>query len=311
MNLFEIIVQKQKAIIIDGALGTQIQKNGYDVNDSLWSAKFLNKNPDVIKEVHRQYLNAGADIIITSSYQASIEGFLQKGFSKEEAIRLIKLSINIAKDTRDEFWKINKKENRIKPLVAASIGPYGAYLADGSEYSGNYKISDEKLKEFHKERLELILEEKPDLLAIETIPILKEVKLIVEVLKELENIPTWVCFSAKDENTTNSNDDIKECMNFLQNQNCIDAVGINCTAPQYIPQLIENIKSVCTKPIVAYPNGGSRYNPTTKVWERGDISSSEYAKLAHLWFTKGASIIGGCCETGPKEVKEIRKILIG
>lgn len=309
MNLFEQLLQKQNAIIIDGALGTQIQKNGYDVNDSLWSAKYLNENIGVIKEVHRQYLEAGADIIISSSYQASIEGFLQKGFSKEEAKKLIKLSISIAKDTRDEFWKINN-ENRIKPLVAASIGPYGAYLADGSEYSGDYKISDEKLRGFHKERLELILEEKPDLLAIETIPILREVKLIIEVLKELEDIPTWVCFSSKDENSTNADDDINECMKYLQNQDCIDAVGINCTAPQYIPKLIENTKSECTKPIVVYPNGGTKYNPIKKVWEKGDISPSEYGKLAHLWFRKGARIIGGCCETGPKEIDQIRKKLL-
>lgn len=311
MNIIEEILQKQKAFIIDGALGTQIQKNGHDVNDSLWSAKFLNEDVSVIKEVHKEYLQAGADCIITSSYQASIEGFLKKGFSQEKAIELIKLSINIAKEVRDEFWSgFENKRSRIKPLVAASIGPYGAYLADGSEYTGDYKISDEELKDFHKRRLEIILETNPDILACETIPSFKEAKIICALLKEYSNIAAWITFSAKNESYTNAGDDIKECMTYLDKQEHISAVGINCTAPQYIPMLIENIKNVCSKPIVIYPNGGSKYNPITKLWEKGELNAQEYAKLAHLWYTKGARLIGGCCETGPEEIKCIRKTLL-
>jgi len=311
MNLFKQLLENQREIIIEGDLGTQIQKNGYDVNDSLWSAKYLDENPDVIKEVHRQYLEAGADIIITSSYQASLEGFIKKGFLKEKAIDLMKLSINIALETRDEFWKnYEEKDKRIKPLVAASIGPYGAYLADGSEYTGKYGISDEELSDFHRKRLEILISTSPDILAIETMPLLSEVKIIVKLLKEFNKIPTWVTFSAKNESTTNANDDIKECMSFLENEDCISAVGINCTAPQYIPKLIENIKLVSTKPIVVYPNGGSKYNPILKVWEKGEISALEYSKLSHLWFQKGAQIIGGCCETTPKEILNIRERLL-
>ena len=311
MNTIEEILQKQKVFILDGALGTQIQKNGHDVNDSLWSAKFLNEDTSVIKEVHKQYLEAGADCIITSSYQASIEGFLKKGFSKEKAIELIKLSINIAKEARDEFWEtFEDKQTRVKPLVAASIGPYGAYLADGSEYSGDYKISDEELKDFHKKRLEIIVETNPDILACETIPLLKEAKIISDLLKQYPHITSWITFSAKNENYTNAGDDIKECMTYLNTQEHISAVGINCTAPQYIPMLIENIKSVCSKPIVIYPNGGSRYNPITKLWERGELSAQDFAKLAYLWYTKGATVIGGCCETTPNEIEYIRKTLL-
>jgi homocysteine S-methyltransferase len=311
MNIIEEILQKQKAFILDGALGTQIQKNGHDVNDSLWSAKFLNEDVSVIKEVHKQYLQAGADCIITSSYQASIEGFLKKGFSQEKAIELIKLSINIAKEVSDEFWAgFEDKASRVKPLVAASIGPYGAYLADGSEYTGDYKISDEELKSFHKKRLEIILETNPDILACETIPSFKEAKIICDLLKEYPNIAAWITFSAKNESYTNAGDDIKECMTYLDKQEHISAVGINCTAPQYIPMLIENIKNVCSKPIVIYPNGGSKYNPITKLWERGELSAQDFAKLAHLWYTKGATVIGGCCETTPNEIECIRKILL-
>lgn len=310
MNIFEQILLKQKAIIIDGALGTQIQKNGHNVTDLLWSAKFLDENPQVIKDVHTQYLEAGADILITSSYQASIEGFLKKGFSEEKAIELLKLSINIAKETRDEFFKNSNQVNRIKPLVAASIGPYGAYLADGSEYSGNYNISNDELKKFHKRRLEILIQTKPDIYACETIPSLNEAKILCELLEEFNLTNSWITFSAKDENYTNAGDEIVEAVKFLEKSSVLGAIGINCTAPQYLPKLIENIKLHSSKAIVVYPNGGSKYNPLTKKWEKGEITPIEFAKLSHLWFTKGANIIGGCCETGPEEIKEIRKLLL-
>lgn len=310
MNIFEQILEKQKAIIIDGALGTQIQKNGYDVNDTLWTAKFLDENPQIIKDVHLQYLEAGANIIITSSYQASFEGFLKKGFSKEKAIELLKLSINIALEIRDKFWENCNKQDRIKPLVATSIGPYGAYLADGSEYSGNYNISNEELKNFHKRRLEILMQTKPDIYACETIPSFTEAKILCELLEEFNLTNSWITFSAKDENYTNADDEIVEAVKFLDKNLVLGAIGVNCTAPQYLPKLIENIKLHTSKSIVVYPNGGSKYNPLTKKWEKGEISAIEFAKLSHLWFTKGANIIGGCCETGPEEIKEIRKILL-
>lgn len=310
MNIFEQILEKQKAIIIDGALGTQIQKNGHNVSDSLWSAKFLDEDPQVIKDVHMQYLDSGADIIITSSYQASFEGFLKKGFTYEKVVELLKLSINIAIEARDEFWENNSDTNRIKPLVAASIGPYGAYLADGSEYSGNYEISDEELKNFHKKRLEVLIQTNPDIYAFETIPSLNEAKILCELIDEFNLTNSWITFSAKDDSFTNAGNEINESIKILENTKSLGAIGINCTAPQYMPKLIKNIKANTNKPIVIYPNGGSKYNPITKLWEQGEISPIEYAKMSHLWVSKGAKLIGGCCLTTPQEIKEIRKVLL-
>jgi homocysteine S-methyltransferase len=311
MSQLTDILEKQKVLILDGALGTQLQKNGYDVNDSLWSAKFLSENTEAIKQVHLEYLEAGADCIITSSYQASFEGFMKKGFSQEEAKKLIELSIEIAKDVRDDFWgNLENKNNRIKPLIAASIGPYGAFLADGSEYTGNYGISKKELTNFHKKRLDIIVNKNPDILACETMPSLEEVKILSELLKEYKELDSWITFSAKDGSVTNANDDIVQCASWLNEQKDITAIGINCTAPQFISSLIEKIKSVCNKPIVVYPNGGSAYNPITKIWEKSDTNPSEFAKMSHLWQNQGASLIGGCCETGPKEIKAIREILL-
>lgn len=310
MNIFQKILKTQNTIILDGALGTLMQEKGYNVSDSLWSARFLDENPNVIANIHKEYLQSGADCIITSSYQASIEGFLEKGFKKEKAIELIKLSIKIAIQTRDDFWdSLEDKRNRIKPLVAASIGPYGAYLANGAEYTGVYGISDAKLKEFHKKRLELIVEEKPDIIACETLPSFKEAQILCEHLKKYKNIESWICFSAKDDLSTNAGDNIIEAAKFLDTQEHISAIGINCTHPKYIASLIKKFKDNSSKPIVVYPNGGSKYNPITKKWEKAQITANEYVKMSQLWRASGATIIGGCCETGLEEIEALSKYL--
>ncbi len=309
MNQLNKILEKQKILLLDGALGTRLQEKGFDINDSLWSAKFLNENPKALQDIHTEYLNAGADCIITSTYQASIEGFVKKGFDEKTSRNLLILSINLAKEARDKFWKENRSQNRIKPLVAASIGPYGAYLADGSEYSGNYKISDEELKEFHKNRLKIVAKTNPDIFAVETIPSFKEAKIICELLKPYKDISSWISFSAKDSSFTNAGDDIETCAKYLDLQEHISAIGINCTSPQYISSLINKIKKSSSKNVVVYPNGGAKYNPITKQWESSPTDEKEFAKMANLWKNEGANIIGGCCQTGPKEIKELRKTL--
>lgn len=304
MNLFAQILEKQKICIIDGAFGTHLQNKGYDINDELWSAKFLAQNPQAISGVHKDYLEAGADCIITASYQASYEGFMKKGFSEEKAKELIQSAIFIAQKTRDEFWEEQKDKNiRPKPIVAASIGPYGAYLADGSEYSGDYKITDEALSAFHEKRLLTILETKPDILACETLPCLREAKILSELLKK-HPYPAWITLSAKDETHISSGEDITECAKYLENQEHIYAIGINCTPPQFVASLIEKIKNVCSKPIIVYPNGGAAYNPVTKLWEESHFNDT-YKALSYFWYQKGASGIGGCCGTTPKEIEQI------
>lgn len=88
MNPLTQILQKHKLVILDGALGTYLEEKGYDVKDKLWSAKFLDQNPQIIQKIHKEYLEAGAECIITASYQASYEGFMEKGFSIDEAKKL-------------------------------------------------------------------------------------------------------------------------------------------------------------------------------------------------------------------------------
>lgn len=309
MNVIDKILEKNKVLIIDGATGTWLQEKGYDVSDSLWSAKFLMENPSAISQVHKDYLEAGSDCITTLSYQATFEGFKERGLNEEESSSLLQSSVTLAIKERDLFWSKNKNNtDKAKPLVAASVGPYGAYLADGSEFRGDYSLGKEELITFHRKRMKTLLDAKPDLLACETVPCLLEAKAYVELLEEFPTANAWISFSAKDDKHINSGESIKECAKYLDSKDQVLAIGINCTAPAHIKSLINEIKEVTKKPIIVYPNGGSVYDSVSKTWSE-DSTSNSYGKMAATWKDDGASIIGGCCQTTPKDIKEIFKYL--
>lgn len=307
MNPIEKILKTYHLIILDGGLATELERKGCDINDSLWSAKILAENPSVIEKVHYDYLVSGADCIITSSYQATIDGFMKKDFSEAEATALIRQSVKIAKKARDDFWK--NPENRRKrayPLIAGSVGPYGAYLADGSEYRGDYKLSEQELINFHRSRVKILVEEGVDILAFETIPSLTEAKAITKLLEEFPRVYCYISFSAKNDLQISDGTFISECAEYLDSFNQIAAIGVNCTAPKYILSLIGEIKKVSKKPVVVYPNSGEEYDADTKEWH-GECSNEAYSTAAKEWFKKGARLIGGCCRTTPEDIKAIAK----
>ncbi|AGF56282.1 homocysteine S-methyltransferase [Clostridium saccharoperbutylacetonicum] len=305
MNPIENILKDFPLIILDGALATELENRGCDINDSLWSAKILAEKPEMIGKVHYDYFAAGADCAITSSYQATIDGFVQKGFSEAEAISLIKRSVQIAKKARDDFWNNSEnRKNRPTPLVAGSVGPYGAYLADGSEYRGDYNITEEELISFHRPRIKLLIEEGVDILACETIPSLMEAKAIIKLLKEFPNVYCWISFSCKNELEISDGTPIAECAKSLDDYSQVAAIGLNCTAPQYVQLLITEIKNNSNKPIVVYPNSGEKYDANSKTWH-GNSSSHSYCCNAKGWFEAGAKLVGGCCRTTPEDIKAI------
>lgn len=305
MNPINNILNDFNLIILDGALATELENRGCDINDSLWSAKILAENPEIIEKVHYDYFMSGADCAITSSYQATIDGFMQKGFTESEAISLIKRSVKIAKKARDDFWNDSEnRKNRPMPLVAGSVGPYGAYLADGSEYRGDYNISEEDLINFHRPRIKILVDEGVDILACETIPNLLEAKAITKLLKEFPNVYCWISFSGKNDLEISDGTLISDCANYLDNCEQVAAIGINCTAPAYVNSLIEEIKTNSKKPIIVYPNSGEEYDANSKTWH-GDSSSCSYGCNAKNWFDKGAKLIGGCCRTTPEDIKSI------
>ena len=302
MNPVEGILGRRSFMVLDGALGTEVSRRGFDTNDSLWSAKALYENPDLIRAVHRDYYDAGADVCTSASYQASVPAFLAKGFSRGEAEDLIRLSVRLAREARDGSWEARGGEKGDKPLVAASVGPYGAYLADGSEYTGAYALSSSELQRFHSERIGLLAEEHPDLFAVETLPLLREAEAVLDELRNYPDVSCWVSFSCRDAGRTCGGDPVRECAAALDSNPQVAAIGVNCTAPQFVSSLIREVRKGTGKPVLCYPNTGESYNPATKTWFGSPIPYRAYVRL---WYEAGARLIGGCCRTTPEDIREI------
>lgn len=305
MNPIKDILDTFPLLILDGAFSTELERRGCDLNDPLWSAKILIENPELIGAVHTDYFEAGADCVITASYQATYEGFMKRGLNEEQARELIELSVTIATRARDAFWANSaNRTNRPKPLVAASVGPYGAYLADGSEYRGEYTLNEAELITFHRKRLQTLIEAGPDILACETIPCLIEAKVIVGLMEEHPGSCGWISFSARDALHISSGERIEDCARWLDGHEQVAAVGVNCTAPDHVASLISHIRKGTDKPIVVYPNSGEHYDAGAKIWRECSPGFS-YGESARSWFEQGARLIGGCCRTTPEDIRAI------
>jgi homocysteine S-methyltransferase len=298
-------VRKQKdLIILDGAMATELEKKGFNLNDELWSAKVLAEHPQAIKEVHFDYYRNGADAGTSASYQASIQGFAKKGYSAREAKDFIAYSMELLIEARKEWWeKEGKSQGRIFPLAVGSIGPYGAYLADGSEYTGSYSVSEKVLEEFHITRMEVLKEAGAELFALETFPCLYEAVVCANMMERME-ADYYISFSFQNGNQINGGNTIKECVKALNGLKYIKAIGVNCTQPQYVKEIIKNYKEVTSLPIVVYPNSGETYDALGKVWH-GSKEQITYGEWAKDWYQAGASIIGGCCRTTPNDINQI------
>jgi homocysteine S-methyltransferase len=304
-NPIASILDLQPVLVIDGALATELERRGCDLKDNLWSAKILLEQPEKIKQVHYDYFKAGADCAITASYQATIAGFAERGLSEAEALALMKKSVTLAKEARDEFWADEaNRAGRAKPFVAASVGPYGAFLADGSEYRGNYGLTENELIDFHRPRMKALVEAGADILACETIPCLIEAQAIAKLLKEFPDTSAWVSFSARDEEHISEGQVFADCVKALEEYSQIVAIGINCTSPKYIPGLIREAKQVTNKPILVYPNSGEHYDATKSDWDGHPVYES-FGAEAKEWYNAGARLIGGCCRTTPEDISVI------
>jgi homocysteine S-methyltransferase len=304
-NPITSILDHYPALVIDGALATELERRGCDLKDELWSARILLEQPEIIKQVHLDYFKAGADCAITASYQATIEGFTKRGLTENEAVALIQRSVKLAKQARDEFWTDKSNHaNRSKPFVAASVGPYGAFLADGSEYRGNYGLTEKELMDFHRPRMKALIEAGADLLACETIPCLSEAQAIAKLLKEFPNLMAWISFTARDEKHISEGQVFADSVRQLEDQPQVAAIGINCTSPKYIPALIRAAKSTTGKPILVYPNSGETYDASKNDWN-GDPVFHSFGQEAREWYNAGARLIGGCCRTTPEDISVI------
>lgn len=296
-------------MILDGGLATHLETLGYVLDDSLWSARLLIEAPEIIQQAHLDYLWAGADAIITTSYQATVTSFQQHGLTESESIEKLRLSTQLALAAREEFWRAYKEKKpsngRLYPLVAASIGPYGAYLADGSEYSGNYGMTSAQLVDWHRKRWHLLAHSGADLLACETIPSFAEAQAYLTLADETPEISCWLSFSCRDGGHIWDGTAVVNLVQALASHPQVIAIGVNCTAPRHIPQLIQTIHAHTNKPVIVYPNSGEQYNFDTKTWI-GKSVPAEFGTYAKEWRKLGAAVIGGCCRTTPAHIQQIR-----
>lgn len=297
---FAALLEAGRPVLIDGGLATQCEAEGCNIDGDLWSAVLLQSDPDAIVAAHRAYLDAGARIIITASYQASRGGLMRHGLSVQQADMLIVSSVALAEQARDDFLCDNPGTKQ-RPLIAASIGPYGAALNDGSEYTGDYGVSAQTLREFHRDRLALLDQSRADLLACETIPSLQEARVLAELLRDAGS-PAWVSFSCRDEQHISDGTPIAEAAVLFRDHARVLAVGVNCSAPRLILPIIEGLRDVLPdKAIVVYPNSGENYRAGDNSWS-GAAEELPYTRLAQRWIDAGAQLVGGCCRVGPAQI---------
>lgn len=302
-------LRQAPVIILDGALATELEQRGASLDDPLWSAKVLLEQPQLIRAVHRDYFEAGADVATTASYQATFQGFARRGLRASQTAQLLRASVLLAAQARDDYLGQSARQpRRPRPLIAASVGPYGAALADGSEYRGGYAMSDDELMAFHRPRLEILAEAGADLIACETIPSLREALVLARLLEEFPQCCAWISFSCRDGAHTGEGQLIDDCARALDAFPQVVSIGINCTRPEFISVLLMRMRDQTAKPLLAYPNSGEVYDAATKSWG-GHAAATPFAAHALDWYHAGARLIGGCCRTRPADIHAIRQEL--
>ncbi|MEV0384450.1 homocysteine S-methyltransferase [Nonomuraea sp. NPDC050643] len=281
-------------LVLDGGLATLLERLGADLRDELWSARLLLEEPGLIRRAHADYFAAGADVATTASYQATFPGFARRGLDRARAERLIRLSVELAGQARDEAGR---------GLVAASVGPYGAYLANGAEYTGDYDLDEDGLYAWHLPRWEVLAGAGADLLACETIPSYPEARALARLLDATPGVKAWVSFSCRDAERLNDGTPIREAAALFGGNPRVVAVGVNCTAPRHLPGLIACLSGGL--PVVVYPNSGETWDAAGRRW-LGLADPMEFGQAAKEWERAGASLIGGCCRTTPEHIRQIR-----
>lgn len=302
------LVEQNGYVVLDGSMGTGLAEKGFELNTALWTAGALVTAPKLVQQVHLDYLRAGADCGITDSYQATIPGFMAQGYTREEAEHYIALSVQLMRETGEQWWQEEgKAQGRPHPVTAGAAGPYGAYLADGSEYTGAYEISEEELRAFHRERMEILWKAGADILAIETVPSMWEAQIMAQEAEKI-GAKAWVTFSCRDGERTNKGDLLKEAAAAVDEIRSVEAIGVNCTHPKYITRCIRQIREATHKPIIVYPNSGEEYDAKKKQWT-GIRYGKTLGEYAPEWYREGARIIGGCCQTLSRQIRDIARNL--
>ena len=284
-------------LIADGGLATELEARGHDLSNGLWSARLLVEAPQEVTAVHTAFFRAGAMIATTASYQASFDGFADSGISRDDTVRLLRRSVELAKTARDEVGDAGRR-------VAASVGPYGAALADGSEYRGRYGLGVAQLEDWHRPRLEVLADAGADVLALETIPDVDEAEALVNLVRSL-GVPAWLSYTI-DGTRTRAGQPLADAFAVAVGIPEIVAVGVNCCAPDDVLPAIGQARET-GKPVIVYPNSGERWDSARRAW----VGPSRFsARLAVQWAAAGARVIGGCCRVRPADIAELASALV-
>lgn len=291
-------------LISDGALATELEARGCDLDDPLWSAKVLLEQPALIRDVHRDYFAAGANIATTASYQATPEGFAARGMGREESLKLVALSVRLADEARQERRADHPDAGPL--LVAGSVGPYGAYLADGSEYRGDYSLTPADFRDFHAARIATLVEAGVDFLAFETLPSFAEAKFLLALAQEY-GVDCWFSFSLRDGAHISDGTPLADVAQLVGGEPNVAAVGVNCVPLGLVGPALAALGSHTDKPLLAYPNSGETYDAATKTWTADGNTGipASLAAGAGDWLKLSARIVGGCCRTSPRDITRL------
>lgn len=290
--------------VLDGGLATELERRGCDISGPLWSARVLDDAPEAIRQLHLDYLCAGADCISTASYQVSAMGYAELGRPRADAVRAIRQSVEIAEQAMSSY----ARESNRHVLIAVSLGPYGAALHNGAEFHGQYGISFDELTAFHAERLAAAADTSADFIALETVPSNEEAGAIMEALKLVPEARAWLSFTCRDAEHVAHGERLTDCVALADKSDQILAIGVNCTHPKFVTSLIAQAKSATNKPILVYPNSGETWDAATHRWI-GKSDPADFGLLAAEWFRAGAHAVGGCCRTSPDHIRAVRAAL--
>jgi homocysteine S-methyltransferase len=294
--------------VLDGGMATELERKGFNLAGPLWSAHVLESSPEAIVAVHREYLEAGADCLLTASYQVSSAGFQEIGYDPQDAAKAaanaLRASVALAERVRSDYGSLRRI------WIAASLGPYGAMLHNGAEYHGNYDCSFDDLVGFHAGRIAVLARTNADFLAFESIPSLEEARAILAALRPYPEVAAYLSFTCQDGMHVSHGETLRACAELLDTQPQIIGIGVNCTAPELIGSLIGELVKVTSKPIIVYPNSGEQWDAMHRCWQ-GDGQIQAFGELAERWRSAGAQWIGGCCRTGPEHVRAVARIWRG
>jgi homocysteine S-methyltransferase len=291
----------RRDVVLDGGFATELEARGHDLRDSLWSARLLRDDPQAIEDVHAAYFEAGADVAITASYHATLEGFEAAGIDRAEGARLLRLSVGLAERARERTGG--------RGLVAGSVGPYAVVFADGTEYTGDYRdASDEQVAEVQRARIAELVAAGADLLAVETIPNGREAAIVAELLAEVPDAEAWVSFCCRDGEHLSDGTPIGEAIRSAGRTGRVAAFGVNCTAPEHVDSLLREARQATGLPLLVYPNSGRAWDGDTYTWSGAGIDRFP-RELVERWRSLGARAVGGCCGIGPAAIAAIANVV--